>query len=291
HFFPRHATDYMITPDLQHHVWQTMLHGRLFFAPIIETAKVLDIGTGTGIWAIEFARQYPSTTVIGTDISLIQPTENLPSNCRFEREDAEDPWIFDIPFDFIRWRLMATSFSNHQHMIYKVYSNLAPGGWAEFHEWAFEIIPESAAAHEAYQGSALKRWLEYILAGAAALGRDFRAPLQYRPWMVEAGFTEIAVRRFSAPLNKWPLEHNARTLGSMACINCLQLVTSVTKILLAGGLSLEELPGFIDEVRADIRDQNMRVYFPVYVTYGRKPETPVQHYSSEHSSRYIQLND
>lgn len=87
-----------------------MLQGRLLFAPIKENAKVLDIGTGTGIWAIEFARQFPETTVIGTDISLIQPTDNLPPNCRFEREDAEDSWMFDSPFDFIRWRLMVASF-------------------------------------------------------------------------------------------------------------------------------------------------------------------------------------
>lgn len=33
----------------------------------------LDIGTGTGIWAIDFADEHPETTVIGTDLSPIQP--------------------------------------------------------------------------------------------------------------------------------------------------------------------------------------------------------------------------
>jgi ubiquinone/menaquinone biosynthesis C-methylase UbiE len=31
-----------------------LFHGKLFFAPITEPTNVLDIGTGTGIWAIEF---------------------------------------------------------------------------------------------------------------------------------------------------------------------------------------------------------------------------------------------
>jgi methylase of polypeptide subunit release factors len=29
--------------------------------------------TGTGIWAIEFAQQYPLAQVLGTDLSAIQP--------------------------------------------------------------------------------------------------------------------------------------------------------------------------------------------------------------------------
>jgi tRNA G46 methylase TrmB len=42
--------------------------------------QVLDIGTGTGIWAIDYADAHPDSTVIGVDLSPIQPTlcVNLP---------------------------------------------------------------------------------------------------------------------------------------------------------------------------------------------------------------------
>jgi methylase of polypeptide subunit release factors len=46
--------------------------GGLFLSPLVSPARVLDIGTGTGIWAIEFAKRYPHTQVIGTDLSLIR---------------------------------------------------------------------------------------------------------------------------------------------------------------------------------------------------------------------------
>ena len=36
--------------------------------------RVLDIGTGTGIWAIDYADAHPDSTVIGVDLSPIQPT-------------------------------------------------------------------------------------------------------------------------------------------------------------------------------------------------------------------------
>jgi methylase of polypeptide subunit release factors len=60
--------------DLQHHLWKATLHGKLFLAPIKDNPQnVLDLGTGTGIWAIEFADKYPSASVLGTDLSPIQP--------------------------------------------------------------------------------------------------------------------------------------------------------------------------------------------------------------------------
>jgi SAM-dependent methyltransferase len=68
--------------DLQHHVWRMTLDGALYVAPIPKTlGAALDLGCGTGIWAIEFAEEHPSATVIGVDLSPIQPAW-VPPNCR-----------------------------------------------------------------------------------------------------------------------------------------------------------------------------------------------------------------
>jgi methylase of polypeptide subunit release factors len=67
-----------------------MLKQKLHITPVSNPQRVLDIGTGTGIWAIDFgmnfsflpqnsiltplaATQNPSADVIGTDLSPIQP--------------------------------------------------------------------------------------------------------------------------------------------------------------------------------------------------------------------------
>ena len=80
-----------IRQDLQHHLCLLSLNGRLHLAPTGEKLQdVLDVGTGTGIWAIEFgifdnrlpddfadriqATQNPTANVIGSDLSPIQPT-------------------------------------------------------------------------------------------------------------------------------------------------------------------------------------------------------------------------
>lgn len=80
---------------------------RLFLAPISDKPqRALDVGTGTGIWAMDFADAYPDCQVIGTDLSPTQPKE-VPPNLQFEIDDACSPWVYTAEsFDFIHMRGM-----------------------------------------------------------------------------------------------------------------------------------------------------------------------------------------
>ena len=42
--------------------------GALYMAPVEDAQRVLDIGTGTGIWAIDYATDHPEAEVIGLDL-------------------------------------------------------------------------------------------------------------------------------------------------------------------------------------------------------------------------------
>lgn len=54
-----------------HGIW-LMLGEKLHQAPIKDDIKhAIDIGTGSGLWAVDFADKYPNCEVIGTDISPI----------------------------------------------------------------------------------------------------------------------------------------------------------------------------------------------------------------------------
>lgn len=59
--------------DIKHRVITLLCGGELHFAPLIKPQRILDIGTGTGIWVMEMADQYPDTRIIGTDLSPVQP--------------------------------------------------------------------------------------------------------------------------------------------------------------------------------------------------------------------------
>ncbi|VTT57537.1 unnamed protein product [Fusarium fujikuroi] len=61
--------------DMLHAMMLEATDGRLFYAPIDENPqRIADLGTGTGIWAIEIGEKYPSAEVLGLDLSPIQPT-------------------------------------------------------------------------------------------------------------------------------------------------------------------------------------------------------------------------
>lgn len=89
------------------------LDNKLNLAPLGKNLQnVLDVGTGTGIWAIDFAEENPSAHVIGIDLSPIQPS-HVPPNCKFEIDDAEEPWTWKQKFDFIHSRMMVASLADY----------------------------------------------------------------------------------------------------------------------------------------------------------------------------------
>jgi ubiquinone/menaquinone biosynthesis C-methylase UbiE len=64
----------------------------------------VDIGTGSGLWAIQVAEEYPNAKVIGTDISPVQPNE-VPPNCEFQLENLLEGLSFDTGnVDFLHSR-------------------------------------------------------------------------------------------------------------------------------------------------------------------------------------------
>jgi ubiquinone/menaquinone biosynthesis C-methylase UbiE len=56
---------------------------------------VVDVGTGSGLWALEVADQFPDAEIIGTDLSPVQPTDDIPQNCQFRVESLLDGLHFD----------------------------------------------------------------------------------------------------------------------------------------------------------------------------------------------------
>jgi ubiquinone/menaquinone biosynthesis C-methylase UbiE len=67
------------------------LKGELQRASLAYTqGQILDLGTGTGIWAIEMAEKYPTAVVTSWDISPVQPN-SMPPNYEFDLSTSGSP--------------------------------------------------------------------------------------------------------------------------------------------------------------------------------------------------------
>lgn len=125
--------------DMHYHSLRLALNNRHWIAPIEEPRNILDVGTGTGIWAMDVADDNPSTQITGIDLSPIQPTA-VPPNLQFLIMDADEPWDgYEERFDFIHTRLMnGFSIKSWPFFYQQAFASLEPGGWVENQE--FEVV-------------------------------------------------------------------------------------------------------------------------------------------------------
>lgn len=243
--------------DLQHRIALQVLDWKLYLAPIERPNRILDLGTGTGIWAIEFADQNPESDVLGTDLSPIQP-EYVPANCRFEIDDAEDEWLYSQKFDYIHGRYMCAFLSDFPKLFRNIYDNLVPGGWVEFMETLIYFQSHDGTL----EGTALQRWNRLLIEGVKNMGRNVLSCAKYKKWMLETGFTNVEERKIIVPANPWARGRKNKELGALQMVNNLNGVYGLTVTVFTKGLgwTKEEVEVFLADVRRDMGDKSIHSF-------------------------------
>ncbi|KAI7284275.1 S-adenosyl-L-methionine-dependent methyltransferase [Hortaea werneckii] len=256
--------------DLQHHIFRLTFGNRLFFAPLQNPRHCLDVGTGTGIWAEEFAEDFPFCQVVGIDLSPGQPTL-VPPNLKFMIDDAEDLWLYAEPFDFIHARLMAGCFADWPNFFRQAYQNLEPGGWLEVQDYGLPVKSSDGT----HIGTDLHRWGQLLCEASMKLGRPLGSDCSgyYVQWMQDAGFVDIQVRMFMWPSCGWPKDPYMKEIGRWNQVNILDGLEGFVLALLTRGLGWkkEEVDVLVAKVSNDLRNRKIHAYFPMPVVFGRRP--------------------
>jgi len=196
--------------DLEHQIFLMLLDGQLHLAPLTSPQRILDLGTGTGVWAVDMADKYPSATVLGTDLSPVQPRV-VPPNAQFQVDDFELEWTFrENSFDMIHWRLLLASVSDYPTLVRNAFNHLKPGGYLEIHDLDPGFYSDDNSIPE---GSSALHWSECFYQGCAKAGRTIPPIEQYRTFLEDAGFENIHVVLLKRPQNVWPKDRRLKRIG------------------------------------------------------------------------------
>ncbi|KAL2009086.1 hypothetical protein VTN00DRAFT_7280 [Thermoascus crustaceus] len=257
--------------DLCHHLYRLLLGGKLFLAPIPENSqRVLDLGTGTGIWAIDFADEYPSAQVIGTDLSPIQP-KWVPPNCTFEIDDFENEWLYTRPFDYIHGRELMGFIADHDRLFSRAFKHLKPGGWFEVQTtdpWFYS----DDGTHE--KATNCKIFLTNLHEAGEKFGKSMGLVQTWKERMIKAGFVDVHCEVYKLPIGPWPKDPKLKELGRVQQVQQIEAIgpytlAPFTRIL---GWTREEVEVLCAGVRNELKDRSLHLYVKVYFVYGRKPK-------------------
>ncbi|KAL0937798.1 methyltransferase domain-containing protein [Colletotrichum truncatum] len=261
--------------DMKHATVKLLCSQRLHFAPIGEhPQQILDVGTGTGTWAIEkVGDQYPSATVLGVDLSPIQP-DWVPPNVKFEVDDVESPWLYPSNhFDYIHSRHTVMAIKDWKRLLERSLEHLKPGGWVELQE--IHLFPLSANNSLPATHPVAEYW-GLVGKGLLNLGIDLEmaAGDKLPNLMREAGFVNVTERLFHVPIGTWPRNRVLKTVGMYFRTVLLDGLQAIALGPFTRGLrwSVEQTELFLVDVRKAYHDNSVLMYMPFRVMYAQKPK-------------------
>ncbi|KAI9814556.1 MAG: hypothetical protein M1827_003111 [Pycnora praestabilis] len=259
--------------DMKHTEYLMLLEEKLFLAPIDPNPQIIyDMGTGSGIWAIDVAEKYPSAEVIGTDLAPTQPRW-VPPNCRFEIDDVEEPWTFRKNyFDFIHSRDFIFSIRDWPKLVGQCYQHVKPGGWVEL----ACIHPQPLTDDNSTPAdSGVVEFSNRVIEASAIVGVSLHEPTKFRQYMDEAGFVEIVERRFKIPVSPWPKDRRMKLIGAFETQSLLEGASafSLRVFAKAFGWNQAETEISLVQLRKDVKNLKHHTYYEFIVVYGRKPNT------------------
>ncbi|KAM5386509.1 hypothetical protein ACJZ2D_000472 [Fusarium nematophilum] len=247
--------------DMKHAMMLELTNGKLFFSPIGDNPqRIIDLATGTGIWAVDAADKYPSASVVGVDLSPIQPTW-VPPNLKFIVDDIEDEWMHGNDWDFVHMRCISPWLKDEVKVLRQAFEHMKPGAWIEIQELdARANCDDGSLAPDA----PIAKFFDTAEEAVGHFGMKFRAGENLREPLEKVGFTNLQCKILK--------DKKLRLIG----LYCRTAVGDMFGAMAAKPfrkiMDPEEIQVLLAAARKDLQDVNIHSYEKYYFWMGQKPE-------------------
>lgn len=250
--------------DFQHYMMRYALKGN-FAAPIgTHPRSILDVGCGTGRWALEMAQLFPEASVVGVDIAPPLSEQDAPSadarpdNYAFVTGNVLERLPFDDGrFEYVHQRYMigAIPLDSWPRALAELARVTRPGGWVE--------VVEAGTSEGG--GPALQQADAWVAAVLARRNLDIHLATKLGAWMQSAGLVDVTVRHVDLPLGAY-----GGRVGTLVEADYFAAIDAMRAPVVALGMASEaDYMATAQAARAET--QRGQCVFPVYVVYGRRP--------------------
>ncbi|KAI0106809.1 S-adenosyl-L-methionine-dependent methyltransferase [Daldinia grandis] len=255
--------------DIKHTASLELTRGKYFFAPIGETPqKIIDLGTGTGSWAIEVADMFPGAQVIGCDLSPIQPFW-VPSNVSFVVDDIEDEWVYGDDWDLVHIRQVFSAIRDPPGVCERSFSHLKPGGWIEVQDFGGILKCDDDTLPTE---SLLSQFYDMTNEALSKLGLRWSIANDMEEVLRDAGFVNIQCKRFKSPIGVWPKAKRLRLIGLYLKLSFADLMDALApKVFPTLSKSTEQMEEFLASAHDELQETNAHIYLDYFFWYAQKP--------------------
>nr|KMM66500.1 methyltransferase [Coccidioides posadasii RMSCC 3488] len=248
--------------DLHHHIYNMILGGELYRAPIPPgTSKILDLGTGTGSWAIDVADKLPEAVVTG-----FQQIANLKLMTLRQPGNFRDPVRFHP----------CPEPSKAAPKIISVYSakpriTFDPEGWFEVADATVGVFGDDDTINKAPN---ILEWRDHLIDASAKFGKPMGVSKNYKQWFIDTGFENVTEEIYKVPFSPWAKDKKLKELGRYQQAMMLEALEAYSLALFTKVLNwdVNRIQLLLVGVRKELMDRSLHIYSQYYIVYGQRPQ-------------------
>ncbi|KAJ3553866.1 hypothetical protein NM688_g3394 [Phlebia brevispora] len=278
--------------DLQHRIYTIMLGALYPAVPLVRwalrprrgtTPAILDVGTGSGSWAIDMAREFPHCEVVGIDLVPPRILGDVPANCRFEIDDANLGFPhYRGRFDVIQARAVDVGIRDFPGLLNELAQSLRPSGVLLLGDGEMQLYDEQKRPISFSEPN--PSWTHRIFFAAYNAmknrGGSPDAPSMSPTWLRAIdSLTDVGWHKVFVPIGPWIYGERSYTdrarphgsnreaanerekiLADMLRTNCLAFISGMGPLLMSEGYLPESVEKMQHEAGMELQELRVRLY-------------------------------